>query len=147
MGRSVSRPRNAEVVCYQHREFEGDDWEWDNFKEDIAESCKSVWPSLDDCDEWLDREDHAILENTLVYIGLSEYCGLVSIWIVPKNFDGYDDYEPLAHHWIGQIEDRFTEMFSELVYGGSFSNGEAVFHYKDDPEHHRTSKGYDNYNI
>ena len=143
MSRSVSVPRNAEVVCYQRRKFE-DEFEWEDLVEDIRESCKSAWPSLEDCDEFLDREDHAILENRLVYIGVSEYNGLVSIWIVPKNFDGYDDYEPLAHRWIGQISDEFDRMFGQLVYKGRFSNGEAVFSYKEDANHHITSKGYDN---
>lgn len=145
MSRSVSVPRNAEVVCYQHRKFE-DEFEWEDLVEDIRESCKSVWPSLEDCDEFLDREDHALLENRLVYIGVSEYCGLVAIWIVPKE-DYYGNEKPLAFGWIGRISERFREMFGELVCKGRFSNGEAVFSYKDDADHHITSNGYDNYNI
>lgn len=121
MGRSVSYPSNAQVVCYSY-ELEGEPFFYEDIVEDIRETCKSEWKSLSDCEIWLDREDCAVLENELCYIGVSEYCSLVSIWIVPK-----EEYENIASNWIAQIERKFRRFFARLCKVGTFSNGEAVF--------------------
>ena len=131
MGRSVSRPSNAQVTCYQDvSEFEDqDDFQW--FIDDIQEQCKAAWPSLTDCSKWLDREDHAILENGHCYIGVSEYCGLAAIWIVPKACEYYysDDKntEGLAARWIDRIRPKFEKLFGELAHLGTMSNGCGVY--------------------
>lgn len=103
------------------------DWEW--FIEDIQERATDQWSSLSKCDEWIEREDHAILENKFCYIGVSEYCGLASIWIAVKQDDCYYDMavSNFAEHWCRQIEPKFRELFGELRKVDTFSNGEAVF--------------------
>ena len=126
MGRGVSIPSGAEIVCYQHREFK-EQWDWDEYLEEVSEICKSFWPSLEQVDQWIDNENHVILENDLVKIGLSEYGGMISIWIIPKQFDGYDDYSGLTFHWISQIEPKFTDTFGELHLDGHMSNGVGVY--------------------
>lgn len=118
MGRSVSVPSNAELVVYSYyQEYFG------RIEEDIRAVSKWYWKSLSDCDIWLDREDRAILENELVYIGVSEYCGIVSIWIVSKDTDN----PSLARNWIVQISKRFKSLFGTLNKVGTLSNGESVF--------------------
>jgi len=94
-------------------------------EEDVVESSKSQWPSFYDVDKWLGRENHAILENRYAQIGMSEYCGLVSVWLVPLDVD--DREVGLRDQWIASIRPRFEKFFSELVKVGTFSNGESVY--------------------
>lgn len=104
--------------------------DWDFFTEDLHERLTNKYPSLSSCDEWLHREDHAILENDLVYVGISEYCGLVSLWVTPKAHfvDCYDkDTTALAVSWCNRIKEGFLNEFSDLKKVGCFSNGECVF--------------------
>ena len=137
MGRGVSYPSNCSVVCF--RAFEIEDSEdtdlaaikFDWFIEDTRGMCRECWPSMCTCDKWLDREDHAILENNHCYIGISEYCGLISIWLLSKAEDlacsGYSDSPNLADYWCSQISKKFEEMFGNLVRLGTMSNGISVY--------------------
>lgn len=130
MGRSVSVPHYATVVAYQIFEpnDQDDEREWDEYLYDLRERCISVWPSLSVCDEWLGREDHAILENQLAYIGVSEYCGLVAIWARPR-YDG--DNDALGENWTHTIAPKFHAMFGELRRLGTMSNGVSVYKRKE----------------
>ena len=130
MGRSVSTPRNAQAIAYQHLDY-GDDEEGNDFHywlEEVQERVATLWPSFTKCDQWLDREDHAIMENNLSYIGVSEYCGWVALWIVPKAelADGHNILA-LAEQFIARITPKFMAQFNHYRKLGSFSNGEAVF--------------------
>jgi len=121
MSRSVSYANNSVWVFYSHVDFE-ERWEWDDYVDDLKESIMSRYPSMDPCDKWLGREDHAILENAHAYIGLSEYCGLVSIWCAPKGNSG------LHQHWAESIGSGVMRLIdNRLVKVGVFSNGEAIF--------------------
>lgn len=79
-------------------------------------------------DKWLGREDLALLANRLVYIGVSEYCGLVSLWCVPV------EDSPLAERWARSIEAKVQALWDDMAtvrslnLMGRFSNGEALFH-------------------
>jgi hypothetical protein len=136
MGRSVSTPANAYLVAYcdwfnptdeegnpENREPEN--YDWDDYVEGVVEYAKELWPSLSSCGDrvWLGREDRALLENNLVYLGVSEYCGLAAVWVVPK--DG--DYEHLATRWCNQISAKFDKAFASLRKLGTMSNGEGVY--------------------
>jgi hypothetical protein len=148
MGRSVSRPSNATAVAYRSFEAEDEfdaefefeyliDWvretakeAWPSMIDWVRETAKEAWPSMVECDEWVGREDHAILSNDLAYIGLSEYCGLVSIWLVDREdrYDGYDQGESnLCKPWCAQIERKFLKLFSEYQKIGTASNGESFY--------------------
>ena len=136
MGRSVSTPSEARVVCYRDvSEF--DSFNWSDFIDDIQCTVKSQWPSFSDCDEWIGDEDHALVENDLCHIGVSEYCGCAAIWISSKKEDllntGYSDdvgRANLCDAFIGKIEDKFREFFGELVKVGTGSNGVALYERK-----------------
>lgn len=150
MGRSVSTPHNATVVTYKPIEVDpyedtDEDGEtvtvepteldfqdaFDSMVEDLQEYAPTLWPSLRKCDEWLGREDHALLENDLCYIGISEYCGLIAYWIVPKSEHraGYSDQhvDNLCARWVSQIADKFVKTFGAYHKVGTFSNGESVY--------------------
>ncbi len=119
-------------VVEQPDEFE---WQWafESIMEDLTEYAPTLWPSLNKCDVWVGDEDHAVLENDLAYIGISEYCGLVAVWVLPKTGEyensgwGDDPRINLCDRWCTQITDKFLKTFSQFNSYGRMSNGEEVF--------------------
>jgi hypothetical protein len=132
MARSVSIPSGAQEVAYQ----DVSEHDWDTFGEflgNIQDYARELWPSFQPCDTWLGREDHAILENSLCYLGVSEYGGLASIWLVPKDYSSSwlssrdTCIYPLALNWIARIAPKFHEAFGQYRRIATFSNGESVY--------------------
>lgn len=137
MGRSVSAPRGAIVKCYVDVSDMTEEFQWDDFIEDITARAQARWSSLTPCAMWLDSEDLAILENDFCYIGVSEYCGLACIWLVSKE-DEYDSYyyedirkANLSTRWCEQISLNFEREFGELVRVGGFSDGTSIYERKE----------------
>lgn len=102
--------------------------------EDFRRQILEAFPSASACDSWLDREDHAIAENRFAYFGVSEYCGLVAMWVAEKDadYDQSEGWEALRDHWLSQVQQRFRKAadgcFGQaLCKQGTFSNGEAFF--------------------
>ena len=108
--------------------------EWDYYIEDFQSQMQEAFASLQTCNKWIGREDYALLENTFCYVGVSEYLGLVSMWVVPKEADYYSPsgFESLRDHWIDQIGQRF-EKVAHTCFGqplklmGYMSNGEGLY--------------------
>lgn len=134
MGRSVSVPSGASQTVYI--ELDQDEDFWEDFIDGLKYTICKHWPSFDDCDRWTEREAHAILENGHADIVVCEYCGLVSVSLVPV--DGhygrggyYDGLGDLHNHWVNQIGDRFAEVLNETYNGlnriGTMSNGVSVY--------------------
>jgi hypothetical protein len=123
MGRSVSIPRGAQVVAFSYIEYEDehDDWSYDDFVENAKCAIKEIAPSMSPDSGWIDREGRIIASNNFVKMVISEYCGLVSLALVPEEDNA------LAAHWCNQIEPKFMASFSELRLIGRASNGEAFF--------------------
>ena len=121
-------------MCYRDVSDFEDEFDWEDFIEDIQETCKSLWKSFDDCDKWLGNEDRVLLENSLCYIGVSEYCGCAAIWIASKKEEllntGHvldEGTANLCDGFIARIAPRFEKTFGEFVRVGTFSNGESVY--------------------
>jgi hypothetical protein len=137
MGRSVSTPTDARHVVYQSFECEDDDCASYVFRfklGDLRDALCATFASVSPDDRWLDREDRAIAGNSFAYFGVSEYYGLVAIWVVPKEPDWCErpGWEGLRDRWIDSIGPKFTATVSgvfgqDLVKQGTFSNGEAFF--------------------
>ena len=136
MGRSVSYATGSTAIAYRSFDCEDEfdsEFEFDYLIDWIRETAKTAWPSMTDCDSWLGREDHAILCNDLAYIGVSEYCGLVSVWLVDRENDHGDSFYygegtlNLCKPWCAQIAPRFHELFGEYRKIGTASNGESFF--------------------
>ena len=129
MGRSVDYLSNASRIYYVPFECEEgeEDFAWDDFEDNLTYGLKTKFKSLDKCKKWDGRETRIFLENNLAEVGISEYCGLVSISIRPK-----DGVESLGENWIDKISTNFEQVIKENcgeTYRkvGSFSNGEGVF--------------------
>jgi len=113
-------------------------FDWDEFIDNLKTVLKG-WGrkglrSLNDCNKWLGWEDHAILENGHAYIGVSEYCGTVCLWCVPKDQDGYrPDTTSIREHWCAQVEGTVRKILlkafpdSLMESLGHASNGEQFF--------------------
>jgi len=126
----------ADLRDFEHYcEFRAQD-DWEDFKSWLMDTAQEQWPSLEECDKWIGREDLALLCNSHVYFGISEYCGLVAIWMVDRrDTDGYQTYEEgernLARRWVDQVADKFDALFGEYNRLGTMSNGEGVFQVKE----------------
>lgn len=165
MGRSVSYPSNAQVITFKSfhgapcdcsdatsalseedvaecEDCGGSGWidgfsDFDDLIEDFREYLKTLFPSVEQADSWIGREDHVLASNKLARFGMSEYCGLVSYWIVPNEYEGSNPDEPyyssnrdisaLSQRWVSQVADKFVAAFGELSKIGSMSNGEGVY--------------------
>jgi len=134
MSRSVSTPNGAVAIAYRDVTYMTDEdsqWEWDMFQEDIIQQLQNAFPSLDEADSWIGREDHVVLENSHCQVTISEYCGLAAISLVPIERDCFyaEDFgsQNLSYHWCQQIAKKFNELLGELRHVATFSNGEAVF--------------------
>jgi hypothetical protein len=127
MSRTVSRPTNALATAYQ---FIEDDYRydvWNDYLADIQSIAQQLWPSFYPVDKWLDNENHAILENQHATLGVSEYSGLVAIWLTPNYSEYYPQHDAIAEYWIAQVSPRFMRTFATLAHVATFSNGEAVY--------------------
>lgn len=134
MARSVSTP--CGVAHVEYATFQLDDEfdsreEWLCASEDFQQMMLDAFPSLSECDRWIGLENHALCENRFAYFGVSEYCGLVAMWVMPKDDDDATS-TGLRDRWIDQIEAKFTKVArscfgQSLVKTGTFSNGEAFF--------------------
>lgn len=126
MGRSVSYPPGAVVVFDT---FDGKDWlDWKDFTNAFAWDVQTLFPQVYNYDHWLGREDHVLMANDHAYFGVSEYCGLVSLWMVVR-----DDAERpgLAEAWVRRAAPKFERSFGTLRKVGVFSNGGGVYEPKD----------------
>ena len=130
MGRSVSTPSNHGLDFYTTFTCDDSDTydspedsylEWEFFVEDITTTLREKYPSLEPADRWEGRECHVFLENRLVFITISEYCGLValSVRVQPTT-----DYPGLAEHWMECISNPFTRPLALIARA---SNGEAFY--------------------
>lgn len=160
MGRSVNYLNHATSISFSHHEFgyefpyndETDEYDesgekvyceftaemnWDCFQDSLEESLKKFYPSFEfnaKGFEWEDREVKIVARNKLAIIGLSEYCGLISLSIRPIDTDRHYD------HNIQSLADKFASQVNlDKVLGyangdesllrkvGSMSNGEGVY--------------------
>lgn len=123
--------------CGAHEEdsiLQDTEFEWNFYIKDFQSQMQKAFTSLQTCNKWLGREDRALLENTFCYVGISEYLGLVSMWVVPKEADYYNPpgFKNLRDHWIDQIGQRFEEI-AHTCFGqplkklGHMSNGEGIY--------------------
>ena len=126
MSRSVSVPSGALGVAFAS--FMCDNEEDASFAfsdciDEMQSVLKAKYPSLKFCNQWIGREDRACLQNRFCSIGVSEYNGLVAVWIIP------DDESNFAASWCDKVDLKpAAECFGpRLNRMGAFSNGEAFF--------------------
>jgi hypothetical protein len=139
MSRSVSYLNNAEVVLYFPFQYSDSpdfyNFEWDDMVDNLIYEIKAKLPSYYILkDEWDNRETRIILQNNLCIIGISEYCGLVSLSVAPRENDYNERWarEQFSVYHANQIKSTLEKVITTLGLNrlnkiGTFSNGEAVF--------------------
>ena len=147
MGRSVDYLNNAEVVIYFHLESEGEDYpadlQWDDLMSNLSAEIRAKLPSYEDAEKWEGREVKIFLQNRLCNIAISEYCGLCSLSVAPRNSDNLDSFATFRDNFavshaqsiektLQRIVDECTG--SRLNRMGTFSNGTGVFERADKKE-------------
>ena len=126
MARSVYIPSRAAEVAYADASWMEDSFEFDDAVDCAIDALCAKYPSLEkpSRDRWIGNEGRVILENKLVSIVVSEYCGLVAISAVVEA-----GYGALAERFGNNIDltPAANAFGAELVCRGRFSNGEAIF--------------------
>lgn len=103
---------------WPEHEHEGWDFDQDNFMwliEDLQESLKYWYPSLEPVDEWAGNEVHIIAQSALVEVSISEYSGMAALCVAPRDDEGdgyWEDVSGLAKRWIDQVRPKFIERFN-----------------------------------
>jgi|SaaInl8_150m_RNA_FD_contig_21_2737522_length_1346_multi_31_in_0_out_0_4 hypothetical protein len=115
----------------EYDEFSGR-YDFDYLIEDFQSKMMDRFKSLEICEEHDGRETSIVLENSLVELGISEYCGLTSFSVRPK--DSLYEYTPdltgLAKRNAEHIGKWMSENIGDIQKIGSFSNGEGVYERK-----------------
>lgn len=129
MGRSVWTHSDAiETVFF---EYECDDsFEWNEFIRDVRDTIRARFPSFQYADRWPERESHEILYNELAEIVISEYCGLVSLGIVPRLNDWHNETyrRNFAERFcLNSVAPFLRETYGRLARITTMSNGEGVY--------------------
>lgn len=140
MGRSVNYLSDATRVLYINYEIEyededgqlvDDEFAFDDLKDNCISIIKELFPSFEDADEYEDRETLIILENRIVEIGISEYCGLVSISARPNQYADEYGKRGLAQSFINKIWDKLQKELNNyttvLVRQGGLSDGTSIY--------------------
>ena len=96
---------------------------FDDLIEFIRAETLHRWPSFIKVNRWLGRELHALAQNKLCWVGISEYCGQIAIWMMPVGGRN----TPMAVKFMERVEENFLKVFGTHRLIGHFSNGEAVF--------------------
>jgi len=135
MGRSVSSPRNCTAISYQDISSIEDEWDFNEYKDNLREHIKKLFPSMDEVsNKWLGNEDRVLMENQFAYIGISTYHDLAAIWLKSKHEDlegsYYTDEAKIANlcdNWCNRIVPTFDKTFSEYRKIGNLSDGTSMF--------------------
>lgn len=120
-GKDESEADGKCMVCVGEGKLNATDVDFDEPIEDFRQHLAYLFPSVEPCDDWIDREDHVLAENKLARFGMSEYCGLVAYWIVPQKGPyaatarQWFAHNARAERWIKSISDKFVAAFGELT--------------------------------
>lgn len=100
--------------------------DWRDTQEWFVEQCQDMWPSLWETSRYPHDEVHTVLENNLIEISVSEYCGLTALCIAPRN-DIEDSLSGLAIHVAEQMEAKFDKAFNTYYRVATFNDGTSMY--------------------
>lgn len=112
-----------------------DGFEFSDMMEYIAGQISSKYKSFDDViqeEKWVGREGRIILENQLIQVAITEYCGIAAVsFIINPDAEEYN-YTALAQRLIPYIETYTAKLLKKSGYDvlsriGTFSNGVGVY--------------------
>lgn len=111
--------------CYNDA---GEEWTW--YRDDFKSRMMELFPSFWETERWPSgyyayylRETNVYLENNLLEVSVSEYCGLTYIAVAAKEGVNLG----LAKAVANKMRAKFEENFGQYKKVGTFSNGESVY--------------------
>jgi hypothetical protein len=135
MGRSIETYGET-AVHFSHDiddDFEG--FEFRDMMEYITDQISEKYTSFENViqqNKWVGSEGRIILENQLIQIAITEYCGLAAVsFIINPTAEEYN-YTALAQRLIPYIETYTAKLLKNSGYDvlsriGTFSNGVGVY--------------------
>ena len=117
---------------FSSSEYEDDDfWEedWGNSLEQFISDFTQRFKSFSKCDEWISRDDRAILENKLFYVAVADNEWSVAIKLIQKEqkYDGGNLENLQAKHYktyLDGMKECLFNQFEELgIYAGPWTSG------------------------
>lgn len=104
--------------------------EWENSLHEFINDFTQKFKSFSECNEWINREDRAILENKLFYIAITNNEWSIAIKLIQKEQGYYNNgnIENLqAKHYktyLDGMKECLFNQFEELgIYGGPWTSG------------------------
>lgn len=127
MARSVYVPSGAEAVAYASIECE-DQFDFDMLKESLVYSLEVAFPSVSEDKGYVGREGVVIASNRLVKFVLAEYCGLISVSVVPNENEYYELGKGFANKINAKLQKVVAGVCGAVYFKvGAFSNGECIY--------------------
>lgn len=143
MGRSVMTYGET-AVFFNHNQDDNDcefiaQDNWNDLKLNITASVCNKFPSFDDISDensFIGNEGLILLQNSLLWIVLSEYCGTAALSIAFNPQAEEYGWTGLAEKQIPYVEKYLTELVKglgcdALMRVGRFSNGSNVYQLMD----------------
>lgn len=100
---------------------------WEDAMADFVAAMKAKFPKFVTCDKWISNERHAILENNLFYIAVSDNEWSMAVMLIRKDHWCYDFSGLQKQHYqryLDGIRDCLFEQFETLgIYGGAWTSG------------------------
>lgn len=110
MGRSVSVPISAALVCYVPLDADA------SFYHKVIHPLRNALVrKFDDVllvDRWIGRGDHVIADSRYAEFGISENNGLLAVWVIPAN-------SLIAHEWVEAVQKPLLEVVID-TFGSVF---------------------------
>lgn len=104
--------------------------EWEDSLSEFTNEFKKKYSSFTDCNEWISREEKAVLENSLFYIAVEDNQWSVAIKLIQKEQDYYSRgninnlQSRLYKIYLEGIKDCLFKQFDELgIYSGPWTSG------------------------
>jgi len=113
-------------------EYEDDFWreEWENSLYQFISDFTQRFKSFSRCNEWISRDDRAILENKLFYVAIADNEWSIAIKLIQKEqeyyYDGNIENLQAKHYktYLDGIRDCLFNQFEELgTYAGPWTSG------------------------
>lgn len=118
---------SGEIITDDY-DFQND--EWNTSLSIFVSDFKKKYNSFTDCDEWISRDEKAILENSLFYIVVQDNEWSMAIKLIQKKQDYYSKgnivnlQAGLYKKYLEGIKNLLFNQFEELgVYGGAWTSG------------------------
>ena len=101
--------------------------EWENSLHQFISDFTQRFKSFSKCNEWISREDKAILENKLFYIAVTDNEWSIAIKLIQKEQRYYGNGNLQAKHYktyLDGMKECLFNQFEELgIYTGPWTSG------------------------